>query len=252
MEARDTAVVETLQEEEKGEIEAPERTERWWCLLPRRKHSDPGPHGLPAARASRRKGAMPWSQLYFCSKICSSLRNLHIIICILLLLIIIIIIIIIFLIVTRQPASSKTTDDVCPHMDVPVLYGPACPTDWIGYERNCYFFSEEERNWTFGQSFCSSLGSFLAVIESEPEKVFILRYKGKADHWIGLKKDSNQAWKWADGTEFNNTLEVQGGGGDCAFLSTDIAIASLCHIPRNWICSQPDAYARNKNTTGRE
>ncbi|XP_053159995.1 collectin-12-like isoform X5 [Hemicordylus capensis] len=162
MEARDTAVVETLQEEEKGEIEAPERTERWWCLLPRRKHSDPGPHGLPAARASRRKGAMP--------------------------------------------SSSKTTDDVCPHMDVPVLYGPACPTDWIGYERNCYFFSEEERNWTFGQSFCSSLGSFLAVIESEPEKVFILRYKGKADHWIGLKKDSNQAWKWADGTEFNNTM----------------------------------------------
>uniref|UniRef100_A0A8D2LKQ5 C-type lectin domain-containing protein n=1 Tax=Varanus komodoensis TaxID=61221 RepID=A0A8D2LKQ5_VARKO len=46
-----------------------------------------------------------------------------------------------------------------------------CAAGWIGYEGKCYFFSEEEGNWTHGQNFCSSHGSFLARIETESEKV---------------------------------------------------------------------------------
>uniref|UniRef100_A0A8D2LKB5 C-type lectin domain-containing protein n=1 Tax=Varanus komodoensis TaxID=61221 RepID=A0A8D2LKB5_VARKO len=112
---------------------------------------------------------------------------------------------------------------------------------WIGYEGKCYFFSEEEGNWTHGQNFCSSHGSFLARIETESEKVFLLRYKGRADHWIGLSKDQSEAWKWADGAEFRNTVAMEGEGADCACLSTDTAIVSRCHIPRHWICSHPGA-----------
>uniref|UniRef100_A0A8D2LKA5 C-type lectin domain-containing protein n=1 Tax=Varanus komodoensis TaxID=61221 RepID=A0A8D2LKA5_VARKO len=117
-----------------------------------------------------------------------------------------------------QPVFSGCKHEYCPE---------PCAAGWIGYEGKCYFFSEEEGNWTHGQNFCSSHGSFLARIETESEKVFLLRYKGRADHWIGLSKDQSEAWKWADGAEFRNT--------------TDTAIVSRCHIPRHWICSHPGA-----------
>ncbi|KAF7234853.1 C-type lectin domain family 2 member D [Varanus komodoensis] len=147
---------------------------------------------------------------------------------------------------------------------------PPCTPGWIGYEGKCYFFSEDERNWTASQAFCASCGSSLASIESEPEKarpakvqevllcgnyfpqsqneVFLLRYKGNADHWIGLWKDQSQIWKWADGAAFRNTVHIGGEGGNCAFLSMDIAITSRCYIPRNWICSHLDAYRKNRSS----
>uniref|UniRef100_A0A8D2LKE9 C-type lectin domain-containing protein n=1 Tax=Varanus komodoensis TaxID=61221 RepID=A0A8D2LKE9_VARKO len=130
------------------------------------------------------------------------------------------------------PFPAKCKHEYCPE---------PCAAGWIGYEGKCYFFSEEEGNWTHGQNFCSSHGSFLARIETESEKVFLLRYKGRADHWIGLSKDQSEAWKWADGAEFRNTVAMEGEGADCACLSTDTAIVSRCHIPRHWICSHPGA-----------
>ncbi|XP_062978351.1 C-type lectin domain family 2 member D-like [Elgaria multicarinata webbii] len=141
---------------------------------------------------------------------------------------------------------------MCSGTAVSVPLEPPCASGWIGYEGKCYFFSEEEKNWTSSQTFCTSCGSSLASIKSEQEKAFILRYKGKADHWIGLQKDQGQGWRWADGTEFRNTVEVRGQGGDCAFLSTDTAIVSRCYITRNWICNHPDAYSTNRSSTIRQ
>ncbi|XP_053144689.1 early activation antigen CD69-like [Hemicordylus capensis] len=133
----------------------------------------------------------------------------------------------------------------CPDTPAPVP-STACPSRWINYKGKCYFFSEEERDWTSAQSFCTSRGSSLAVIQSEPEKVFMLRYMGNIGHWFGLRKDPHQTWKWADGTEFNNILELKGENGDCAYLSTGFAMSLHCSVRRNWICSQPDAYTRSK------
>ncbi|KAJ6616398.1 hypothetical protein lerEdw1_015095, partial [Lerista edwardsae] len=125
----------------------------------------------------------------------------------------------------------------------------ACPSGWLNYEGKCYFFSEEERSWTSSRSFCVSCGSSLVAIESETEKVFLLRYMGTTGHWIGLQKDPHQTFTWVDGTKFNSLLEMKGGTGDCAFLNTGFAEASDCHIARKWICSQPDAYTRSKHPT---
>ncbi|XP_077781313.1 C-type lectin domain family 2 member D-like isoform X1 [Podarcis muralis] len=144
----------------------------------------------------------------------------------------------------RGGKSNQTSPDV---KNCAVL-GPACPAGWVGYEGKCYFFSEEERNWTSAQSFCISQGSSLAKIQSELEKVFMLRFKGEADHWIGLRKDFNDTWIWADGSEYSNMLVVK-GSENCAYLSKEFAIASRCHIPIKWICSHPDAYMRNVNST---
>ncbi|CAM5097460.1 unnamed protein product, partial [Natator depressus] len=75
---------------------------------------------------------------------------------------------------------------------------------WIGYRGKCYYFSEAERNWTYRLTYCSVLSTSLAEINSEQEMAFLLRYKGKFDHWIGLRRDPGQLWKWANGTKFNN------------------------------------------------
>lgn len=153
----------------------------------------------------------------------------------------VILISVILICVRRRQTCEQSSPDVHPF----VPDGPACSSGWIGYERKCYFFSDEERNWTSCHSFCISNNSSLAVIKNKPEKVFMLRYKGTAGHWIGLKKDLDHSWKWVDGTELNNTLEVKGEGGDCAFLSSGYAISSQCHVTRRWICSHPDMYTRN-------
>nr|XP_020633109.1 C-type lectin domain family 2 member B-like isoform X1 [Pogona vitticeps] len=167
-----------------------------------------------------------------------------------LILVSVIIIIFVIAIPIVWKVSCKNCDQLVTQVEPLALCGPVCPAGWIGYERKCFYFSEGEGNWTFGQNFCTSHSSTLAVIESELEKKFILRYKGTPDHWIGLWKESNQVWKWADETEFNNTIEVGGKGGECAFLSTDIAIGSRCHITRNWICNRYDTYTTKNSTRG--
>ncbi|KAL8213009.1 UNVERIFIED_CONTAM: hypothetical protein K2H54_060140 [Gekko kuhli] len=169
--------------------------------------------------------------------------------------------VILLVLLFRSPAEKDPQQ--CPDMDAPAPCRPACPSGWIGYEGKCYFFSDGGRNWTSGQSFCTSYGSSLAVIENEPEKdwlacseglrvlAFIMRYKCSSDYWIGLLKDPDHNWKWADGTELNSMLEVKGEGGDCAFLNSGYAVSSRCYIQRNWICSHHDAYASHKNSTRR-
>ncbi|CAI5767980.1 Hypothetical predicted protein [Podarcis lilfordi] len=151
---------------------------------------------------------------------------------------------IIALAVQRGGKSNQTSPDG----NYSAALRAACPAPWIVYGGKCYFFSEEERNWTSAQSFCSSQGSSLAAIQSELEKVFMLRFKGEADHWIGLRKDFNDTWIWADGSEYSNRLVVK-GSKNCAYLSKEFVIASRCHIPIKWICSHPDAYMRDVNST---
>ncbi|XP_039374614.1 C-type lectin domain family 2 member D-like isoform X1 [Mauremys reevesii] len=115
-----------------------------------------------------------------------------------------------------------------------------CPDGWIRIQGKCYYFSKAEENWTYSQNFCSSHGASLAEIESPQELGSLLPYKGRLDHWIGLRKDTGQVWKWADGTEFDHWFQIH-GGADCAQLDEDFTVVtSSCSTPRKWICSKPD------------
>uniref|UniRef100_A0A674J0G5 C-type lectin domain-containing protein n=1 Tax=Terrapene triunguis TaxID=2587831 RepID=A0A674J0G5_9SAUR len=128
--------------------------------------------------------------------------------------------------------------------------GPWCPDGWVGYRGKCYYFSKAKENWNNSQSNCSALGASLAVIDSEQEMTFLLRYKGKLDHWLGLwrKQDQDQPWKWANGTEFNNQFEVRGGGA-CAYLNDVGVSSSSCETEKNWICAKPDQYGKRKENS---
>ncbi|XP_034613536.1 C-type lectin domain family 2 member B-like [Trachemys scripta elegans] len=117
-----------------------------------------------------------------------------------------------------------------------------CPDDWIGYRGKCYYFSETEGNWNYSLTNCSALSASLAGIDSEQDMVFLQRYKGKFDHWIGLRRNPGQPWKWANGTEFNNLFVVR-GGGDCGYLNDENGVSSSrCTNERYWICTKPDAF----------
>uniref|UniRef100_A0A8C3SPR1 C-type lectin domain-containing protein n=1 Tax=Chelydra serpentina TaxID=8475 RepID=A0A8C3SPR1_CHESE len=81
-----------------------------------------------------------------------------------------------------------------------------CPDGWLGYQGKCYYFSEAEGNWNNSQTRCSVLGASLAVIDSEQELAFMMRYKGIREHWIGLWREEGQSWKWVNGSDFNSVL----------------------------------------------
>ncbi|CAM4635834.1 unnamed protein product [Lepidochelys olivacea] len=128
--------------------------------------------------------------------------------------------------------------------DLGLPAGPTCPDGWIGYRGRCYYFSEAERNWTCSLTHCSALSASLAEINSEQEMAFLLCYKGRFDHCIGLRRDPGQLWKWANGTKFNNLFPI-GGGGDCAYLNDLSAVSSWrCSSERPWICTKPDAFTQ--------
>ncbi|XP_059969426.1 C-type lectin domain family 2 member D [Mesoplodon densirostris] len=118
-----------------------------------------------------------------------------------------------------------------------VLYA-TCPKEWIGFGSKCFYFSEDTRNWTFSQTFCTSLESVLAQFENEEEMNFLKRYKGPSDHWIGLRRESSHhVWKWTDSTEYNVTFLIK-GVGECAYLN-DVGLSSArSYTDRKWICSK--------------
>uniref|UniRef100_K7GD60 C-type lectin domain-containing protein n=1 Tax=Pelodiscus sinensis TaxID=13735 RepID=K7GD60_PELSI len=114
----------------------------------------------------------------------------------------------------------------------------ACPDGWVGYRGKCYYFSEPRANWTDSQKNCSAHGASLAGIDSQQEMDFLRRNKGSSDHWIGLQKEPEQAWKWANGTEFNNWFPIA-GREHCAFLSGNNVASTGCRSSQPWICSKP-------------
>ncbi|XP_067417051.1 C-type lectin domain family 2 member D-like [Emydura macquarii macquarii] len=141
------------------------------------------------------------------------------------------IIIIILVILLALPAKQC---EPCPA--TPACPVSACPEGWIGHLGKCYYFSEAEANWASSQSNCSAFGASLAGIDTQQEMDFVMRYKGPSDYWIGLHRESDQPWKWTNGTEFNNGFAIA-GGEKCAFVNHDIT-SSSCSREGRWICSK--------------
>uniref|UniRef100_A0A670ISG2 C-type lectin domain-containing protein n=1 Tax=Podarcis muralis TaxID=64176 RepID=A0A670ISG2_PODMU len=114
-----------------------------------------------------------------------------------------------------------------------------CPDGWIGYQRKCYYFSDSDRNWTYSQNYCASFDASLVVIDSQEEMIFLRRYKGPADHWIGLQRMDDQGpWKWINGTIFNKSFEIRGGGTG-AYLNHQGVASGTSGNDERWICSKP-------------
>ncbi|XP_069506608.1 C-type lectin domain family 2 member D-like [Ambystoma mexicanum] len=126
---------------------------------------------------------------------------------------------------------------------------PPCGDEWIWFRNKCYFFSEKEENWDDAKHACASLNSSLAAIENQREMDFVMRYKGKRDHWIGLRRDSGQAWKWVNGTEFSNWFTIN-DYSDCVFLNS-VVQSSECYSKLNWICTSKERFDEHSGGNGK-
>ncbi|CAM5171561.1 unnamed protein product [Eretmochelys imbricata] len=72
--------------------------------------------------------------------------------------------------------------------------------------------------------------------------VFLLGHKGVQDHWIGLRREQGQPWKWTNSTKFNHLFHLR-GGGDCTYVNDQKGVSSSrCYMGRRWICSKPEVY----------
>ncbi|XP_022084628.1 macrophage mannose receptor 1-like isoform X2 [Acanthaster planci] len=97
-----------------------------------------------------------------------------------------------------------------------------CPTGWVGFEENCYYFSSIKRDWGESNYRCmqSYEGSFLTSITSASESQFVLsqaqsQYPMDSSIWIGLVRSQtgNNDWStfgWLDGSEFNYAFWSRG------------------------------------------
>ncbi|TFJ95984.1 blue-sensitive opsin-like [Platysternon megacephalum] len=121
--------------------------------------------------------------------------------CFICLVLVVVVAVLIIVLATNLAVCSANS----PVADPGPLAAHCCSDVWVRYQGKCYYFSEAEGNWAYSRSNCSSLGASLAGIDSEPEMTFLLRYKGKLHHWLGLWREQgqDQPWKWANGTEFN-------------------------------------------------
>nr|KAF6452004.1 C-type lectin domain family 2 member A [Molossus molossus] len=113
-----------------------------------------------------------------------------------------------------------------------------CSGKWIGVRDNCFYFSNDTKNWIDSKRFCISQGSDLAQIDTQETMEFLKKRTGPSMHWIGLSRNQGESWKWTNGTTFNTWFEIT-GDGSFAFLNAGGVYSSRGLIDIKWICSKP-------------
>ncbi|XP_010723269.1 C-type lectin domain family 2 member D-like isoform X2 [Meleagris gallopavo] len=121
-------------------------------------------------------------------------------------------------------------------------FSHVCPNAWLGFQGKCFYFSDNESDWNSSREQCQRLGASLATVDTEEERVFMLRYLGPANCWIGLHRaEGDEHWTWANGSTFTNWFQLR-GGGRCAYLNGDRISSALCHTEKLWVCSRADSF----------
>lgn len=123
-----------------------------------------------------------------------------------------------------------------------------CPTDWKPYGTSCYAVFTAELSWKDGEDHCKSMNARLVKITSEDEAAFIREDLGvnsqNTAYWIGLhEKESNDEWKWSDGSELDvfidwNTGEPNIRSIACAVLFDGKWRDRSCSDKYNFICEK--------------
>ncbi|XP_061213700.1 C-type lectin domain family 2 member L-like isoform X2 [Neopsephotus bourkii] len=132
----------------------------------------------------------------------------------------------VILILCIQFVNRSSDFPICPSLEL-------CPSDWLYFQRKCYYISESEASWNSSQSFCSLHNASLLVIENHQELSFMMKIT-KQDPWIGLYK-RNEEFFWVDGKALDTTLIEVKGSGSCAYLESKGVSASGCYLTRKWV-----------------
>lgn len=97
-----------------------------------------------------------------------------------------------------------------------------CPSGWVKYTESCYLYSEATSSWQEALSFCNSLGSSLADVESLEEHKFI-QHLITRDTWSGGHHDTDAGeWGWEGGAAWTwPGLELGSNKVGCLSISKD-------------------------------
>ncbi|KAI5618204.1 C-type lectin domain family 9 member A-like isoform X1 [Silurus asotus] len=86
------------------------------------------------------------------------------------------------------------------------VYCSACMKYWYQNGSSCYLFKTQSwLTWTKSQEYCSEIGGYLVVIDSQEKQEYISQhindyYDTYRGFWIGLAKKENM-WIWSTGAE---------------------------------------------------
>ncbi|XP_032068119.1 C-type lectin domain family 2 member D-like isoform X2 [Thamnophis elegans] len=130
--------------------------------------------------------------------------------------------------------------ETCPSCPLFASQRVACPDFWVGYKGKCFYISKEEGNWSLSLKTCLSLNASLAVIDTQEELDFWVKFFHPLHYWFGLSREVNQTWKWSNGTEFKNQFPVR-GEGFCAYLNGKRTDSSFCSMEKRFFCSRPES-----------
>ncbi|XP_066488483.1 C-type lectin domain family 4 member K-like [Tiliqua scincoides] len=122
---------------------------------------------------------------------------------------------------------------------------------WKLYNRNLYFFSQEQKPWQEAEDSCASYGAHLTSVTSRKEMEYLYGVTNGTMFWIGLKDQNQQHnWVWTDGTKYTKQVSFwwpgepngrKGHDADCVqFRYPDINAwdDDHCWISYNWICKK--------------
>ncbi|XP_063147367.1 C-type lectin domain family 2 member D-like [Candoia aspera] len=123
-----------------------------------------------------------------------------------------------------------------PHLPPAAATTSCCPPGWHMSQGNCYHVLETERTWSDSQNHCFSFGASLAVFGDLEKLIGTVNARQPFNHWVGLRRSSEEGWKWPDGTVFNNLFEVE-GDGRCAYLKNRAVSSADCAIWKKGLCS---------------
>ncbi|XP_040834648.1 natural killer cells antigen CD94-like isoform X2 [Ochotona curzoniae] len=117
----------------------------------------------------------------------------------------------------------------------------SCPDKWIGYQCNCYFFSDETKTWRESGRLCGIQNSSLLKLQSEDELRFMS--SNRDFYWIGLSYwEEYGAWLWEDGSAiFQDLFQMFKNltPKNCVVYSpTKLVVSENCEKSNLYICKK--------------
>ncbi|XP_049459415.1 macrophage mannose receptor 1 [Epinephelus fuscoguttatus] len=144
--------------------------------------------------------------------------------------------------------SSKWNDDAC-HKNYsfacsrkksstitppPPTKSP-CPDGYISWYLNCYKLVEKLATWDAAQTACQQEGGHLTSIDMSYDQAFVagVVLQGKADSWIGLRRQDDGTYQWTDGWP---VLFTQWGPGEPSNIKDEgcVSMHASPHFHGTW------------------
>lgn len=76
-----------------------------------------------------------------------------------------------------------------------------CPAGWVLNKGQCYYFQEQQKQWSFAKQSCKDQGGYLVIINDADEQTFLNKRKKSVAYWIGLSDMQTESkFIWVDGS----------------------------------------------------